>query len=75
MGLTKGIFQLDSRLGKRLSKRLKPKNFEELVLLLAINRPGPLESGMIDQYLENSAPGYLKGFFQRLKVFWFIKNK
>jgi DNA polymerase-3 subunit alpha len=67
MGLTKGIFQLDSRLGKRLSKKIKPKNFEELVLLLAINRPGPLESGMIDQYLENSAPGYLKNIFPETK--------
>lgn len=67
MGLTKGIFQLDSRLGKRLSKKIKPKNFEELVLLLAINRPGPLESGMIDQYLEKDAPDYLKDIFPETK--------
>ena len=62
-GLTKGIFQLDSQLGKTLAKKIKPKSFEELVLLLSINRPGPLESGMIDQYLENTSPEYLKKIF------------
>jgi len=67
LGLTKGIFQLDSRLGKKLSKKIKPKNFEELVLLLAINRPGPLESGMLEQYLENAAPQYLRDIFPETK--------
>ncbi len=38
-----------------------------MVLLLAINRPGPLESGMIDQYLEKDAPDYLKDIFPETK--------
>ncbi|PNR97728.1 DNA polymerase III subunit alpha [Petrotoga olearia] len=62
-GLTKGIFQLDSKLGQKLAQRIKPKNFEELILLLAINRPGPLESGMIDQYVNEDSPEYLKKIF------------
>ena len=35
--------------------------------MLAINRPGPLESGMIDQYLEKDAPDYLKDIFPETK--------
>lgn len=66
-GLTKGIFQLDSKLGKRLSIKIKPKNFEELALLLAINRPGPLESGMIDQYIETTSPDYMKKILPETK--------
>ncbi|MDY6895436.1 MAG: hypothetical protein SVO01_08505, partial [Thermotogota bacterium] len=66
-GLTKGIFQLDSKLGQKLAQRIKPKNFEELVLLLAINRPGPLESGMIDQYVNEDSPEYLKKIFPETK--------
>jgi len=62
-GLTKGIFQLDSQLGKILSQKIKPSNFEELILLLSINRPGPLESGMIDEYIEKNSPNYLKKLF------------
>ncbi|PNS00058.1 hypothetical protein X928_05430 [Petrotoga miotherma DSM 10691] len=66
-GLTKGIFQLDSKLGQKLTQRIKPKDFEELILLLAINRPGPLESGMIDQYVNEDSPEYLKKIFPETK--------
>jgi len=66
-GLTKGIFQLDSKLGQKLAQRIKPKNFEELILLLAINRPGPLESGMIDQYVNDDSPEYLKKLLPETK--------
>jgi DNA polymerase III alpha subunit len=39
-GLTKGIFQLDSNLGKAWSKKLAPENLEELAALIALIRPG-----------------------------------
>ena len=43
-GNTKGVFQLESRLGQMLSKKLKPHNIEHLAALVAIMRPGVLES-------------------------------
>ncbi|SHH20809.1 helix-hairpin-helix domain-containing protein [Thermosipho atlanticus] len=49
-GQTTGIFQLDSPLGKRISRLIKPENLEELSILLSLNRPGPLKAGIVDQY-------------------------
>lgn len=46
-GRTKGIFQLESNLGKSWSKKLAPNNLEELSALIAIIRPGTLKS-MLD---------------------------
>ena len=43
-GKTKGIFQLESNLGKSWSKKVNPKNLEELSALIAIIRPGSLKS-------------------------------
>lgn len=43
-GNTKGVFQLESRLGKTTAKKLKPENMEQLSALIAILRPGSLES-------------------------------
>ena len=43
-GLTKGIFQLESNLGRAWSKRLAPENLEELAALIAIIRPGCLKA-------------------------------
>jgi len=43
-GNTKGCFQLESRLGQSLAKRLKPSNIEELAALVSIMRPGCLEA-------------------------------
>jgi DNA polymerase III alpha subunit len=45
-GKTKGIFQLESNLGKTWSKRVKPNNIEELSALVAILRPGSLKAIM-----------------------------
>lgn len=46
-GRTKGVFQLESNLGKSWSKKLAPNNIEELSALIAIIRPGTLKS-MLD---------------------------
>lgn len=43
-GLTKGVFQLESRLGRQWTKRLKPENDEHVGALGALLRPGPLMS-------------------------------
>jgi DNA polymerase-3 subunit alpha len=43
-GNTKGVFQLESRLGQSMSKKLKPENIEQLAALISIMRPGCLEA-------------------------------
>lgn len=43
-GNTKGCFQLESRLGQSLAKKLKPENIEQLAALVSIMRPGCLEA-------------------------------
>lgn len=43
-GNTKGCFQLESRLGKSMAKKLKPQNMEQLSALISILRPGCLEA-------------------------------
>ena len=43
-GNTKGCFQLESRLGQTMSKKLKPSNIEQLSALISILRPGCLEA-------------------------------
>ncbi|MDA0344414.1 MAG: DNA polymerase III subunit alpha [Proteobacteria bacterium] len=50
-GKTKGIFQLESSGMIDLIKRLKPENFSDIVALVALYRPGPLNSGMADDYI------------------------
>ncbi|MBK7972486.1 MAG: DNA polymerase III subunit alpha [Deltaproteobacteria bacterium] len=48
---TNGVFQLESSGIKDLLRRMKPSTFEDLVALVALYRPGPLESGMVDSYI------------------------
>ncbi len=43
-GHTKGVFQLESNLGKSWAKRVKPRNVEELAALISIIRPGTLKA-------------------------------
>jgi len=45
-----GVFQLESSGMRDLLRRLKPRNFEEILVLIALFRPGPLDSGMTDVY-------------------------
>ena len=51
-GEADGIFQLESQGMKDLLVRLKPENIEDLIALLALYRPGPLGSGMVDDFIE-----------------------
>ncbi|HXK00419.1 MAG TPA: DNA polymerase III subunit alpha, partial [Buchnera sp. (in: enterobacteria)] len=48
---TTGVFQLESLGMKDLIKRLKPDSFEDMVALVALFRPGPLQSGMVDNFI------------------------
>ncbi len=49
--LTTAVFQLESRGMKDLIKRLQPDHFEDIVALVALFRPGPLQSGMVDDFI------------------------
>ena len=51
-GDTDGVFQLESTGMKKLVKDLKPDVFEDLGALVALFRPGPLESGMVQDFVE-----------------------
>ncbi len=51
-GDTDGVFQLESSGMKNLVKRLKPSVFEDLGALVALFRPGPLDSGMVDDFVD-----------------------
>ncbi len=48
---TTAMFQLESRGMKDLIQRLQPDSFEEIVALVALFRPGPLQSGMVDDFI------------------------
>ncbi|MFZ7141659.1 DNA polymerase III subunit alpha [Avibacterium avium] len=48
---TTAVFQLESRGMKDLIKRLKPDCFEDIIALVALFRPGPLQSGMVDNFI------------------------
>lgn len=50
-GDTLGVFQLESDGMRNLCRRLKPTEFEDIIALLALYRPGPLESGMVDDFI------------------------
>jgi len=62
-GETDGVFQLESEGMKDLLRRLKPTDFNDLIAVLALYRPGPLGGGLVDQYIETKhgrrAPEYL----------------
>jgi DNA polymerase-3 subunit alpha len=53
-GETTAVFQLESRGMKDLIKRLQPDCFEDIVALVALFRPGPLQSGMVDDFIAAS---------------------
>jgi error-prone DNA polymerase len=46
-----GVFQVESRAQMSMLPRLKPKNFYDLVIEVAIVRPGPIQGGMVHPYL------------------------
>ncbi len=51
-GETLGLFQIESTGMRDLAKKLKPDGFEDVIAMLALYRPGPMESGMLDDFVE-----------------------
>jgi len=51
-GQTTGVFQLESRGMRDLLQRIQPERFEDLIALVALYRPGPLGSGMVDDFIK-----------------------
>ena len=51
-GDTTGVFQLESSGMKNLLVRLHPESFDDLTALVALYRPGPLDSGMVDDFVD-----------------------
>ncbi len=51
-GDTTGVFQLESSGMKDLLVRLRPACFDDVIALVALYRPGPLDSGMVDDFVE-----------------------
>ncbi len=50
-GETTGVFQLESSGMKRYLKQLKPSSIEDIIAMVALYRPGPLNSGMVDEFI------------------------
>jgi len=51
-GDTLGLFQIESVGMQDLAKKLQPTGFEDLIAMIALYRPGPMESGMLDDFVE-----------------------
>ncbi len=49
---TTAVFQLESRGMKDLIRRLRPDSFEDIIALVALFRPGPLQSGMVEDFID-----------------------
>ena len=57
---TVGIFQLESPGMRDLIERMQPSRFEDIIALVALFRPGPLQSGMVDDFIERKKGGETK---------------
>lgn len=51
-GRTLGAFQIEAMASTKVVKQIKPQNFDEVVACIALVRPGPMDSGMTDLYIE-----------------------
>lgn len=51
-GCSTAVFQLESKSMRDLIIRLQPDCFEDIIAIVALNRPGPLQSGMVDDFIE-----------------------
>ena len=54
-GLTTGIFQTESNVMRQYAKQMKVDNFEDIAALISLVRPGPLDSGMAEQYIRGKS--------------------
>lgn len=49
---TTGVFQLESSGMKKYLKTLKPTSIDDIIAMISLYRPGPLETGMVEEYIE-----------------------
>ncbi len=49
---TTGVFQLESSGMKRYLKNLKPTSIDDIIVMISLYRPGPLDAGMVEEYIE-----------------------
>ncbi|PLV59188.1 DNA polymerase III subunit alpha [Thermotoga sp. KOL6] len=67
-GKTLGIFQLEGFQARKLCRKISPKKLEDLSILLALNRPGPLKSGIDSAYTSpKNVPQLFKEIFPETK--------
>jgi DNA polymerase-3 subunit alpha len=69
-GETKGIFQLESGGIRDLLQKMKPDHFRDIIATNALYRPGPLEGGMVQEYVDvkhgRKAPEYIHPICERI---------
>jgi DNA polymerase-3 subunit alpha len=69
-GDAKGVFQLESEGIRELLKRMKPDNIRDLIAIMALYRPGPLQGGMVDAYVNRKhgreKPTYQHPFMEEI---------
>jgi len=67
-GRTTGIFQLESRGIREYLRKLAPSAFEDLIAMVALYRPGPLNSGMVDAFINRKrGRAEIDYYFEELK--------
>ncbi|MEK7812735.1 MAG: DNA polymerase III subunit alpha, partial [Candidatus Desantisbacteria bacterium] len=66
-GETIGVFQLESSGMRELTRKLQPDVFEDLIALVALYRPGPLNSGMVDEFVYSKHGKKIKYLHPKLK--------
>lgn len=50
-GNTLGVFQIESSMFQGMNKRMRPSTFEDIIAMIALGRPGPMESGMVEDFI------------------------
>ncbi len=69
-GDAKGVFQLEGDGIRELLKRLKPDNIRDIIAIMALYRPGPLEGGMVDSFVNRKhgteKPHYAHPFMEEI---------
>ena len=66
-GHTLGLFQIESSGMQDLNSRLKPSCFDDIVAVLALYRPGPMESGMVDDFIARKHGAEITYMFDELE--------
>ncbi len=70
--MTTAVFQLESRGMKDLIRRLQPDCFEDIIALVALFRPGPLQSGMVDDFIDRKH-GRAKVEYPHADIEWILR--